>query len=99
MSFPEVLAEDRRLVVLRSLEEASGYSLNEGALRRVLDHFGHRVGRDVLRADLAWLREHGLVAIEEIEGAGGALWIGKLTQGGLDVAQGRLHPGIARRGP
>ena len=63
-SFAETLAEDRRLVALRSLHEATGNHLNESVLKKALHHFAHRVGSDQVRADAVWLEEHGLVRVE-----------------------------------
>ena len=96
MALAELLAEDRRLIVLRALEQATGYSLNEHVLRTGLDAFGHRVGGDILRADLDWLEEHRLLAITRLDGPTGKLWIASLTNSGQDVAQGRRHVGVAR---
>ena len=100
MSLANVLAEDRRLVVLRLLSEA-GFRANETVLRKGLDAFGHRVTHDLLRADLAFLREHALVRVEELHPpSGGDLWLAHLTDAGDEVARGvTVHPGVARRGP
>jgi hypothetical protein len=96
----EIIAEDRRLAVLRTLEEAPGTQLNEGALQHVLGHLGHQVGHDIVRADLAWLEKHGLVRTEKLPVASGELWLAKLTLAGADVSTGRSHhPGVARREP
>ena len=96
--FAETLAEDRRLVVLRSLCEASGNHLNESVLKKALEHIGHRVGRDQVRADAVWLEEHLLVRIEKVDVQSGELWIVHLKGFGEEVAQGRSHPGVARPG-
>jgi hypothetical protein len=98
MSLENVLAEDRRLVILRALSE-SGYRANESVLRKGLDAFGHRVGAELVRADLEFLRGHGLVRIEVLHPASGDLWLVHLTDAGNDVASGTYHPGVARRGP
>jgi len=98
-SLSEVLAQDRRLVVLRTLEEAPGYQLNEGALEHVLNYLGHQVGRDMVRADLQFLLDHDLVRKEILRPPSGELWLLKLTNAGGEVARGRPHPGVARRDP
>ena len=96
----EVIAEDRRLAALRTLDEAPSSQLNEGALQHVLGHLGHTVDRDMLRADLAWLKTHNLVRVEELEVPRGKLWIATLTGAGADVANGRSrHLGVARPDP
>ncbi len=97
-TFAEKLAEDRRLMVLRSLCEATGYNLNEGVLKKALHHLACIVGADQVRADAVWLEEHGLVEVEKLVGPSGELWIVRLTSAGQDVAEGRQHPGVARPG-
>ncbi len=99
MTLANVLAEDRRLVILRTLTEVPGTHLNEVVLKTALDGFGHRVATDLLRADLAWLVEHRLVRVEKIIApSSGELWLVHLTRDGQDVAEGRHHPGVARLG-
>jgi len=97
-SFAQQLAEDRRLVILRCLSEAGGYAANELVIRTGLDGYGHRVGRDVLRADIQFLADHTLLRIERLNPpSGGELWLLHLLPAGSDVAQGRAnHYGIAR---
>lgn len=100
MSFAALLAEDRRLVILRCLTEVPGYEANESVLRTGLAHFGHRVGADIVRAELAFLSDHDLVRLEKLPSASGELWLATLTTAGRDVAEGdRVHPGVKRRGP
>lgn len=101
MSLQQLLDEDRRLVVLRILSEADDYSLNESLVEKLLARFRLGiVGRDLVRAHLAWLEGHGLVTVDRIEvGNGRDLWIGKLTKTGLEVSQGRPWPGVARPSP
>lgn len=99
-SMADVLAEDRRLVVLRGLAEDSGRRMNEYVLKRVLKYFGHDVSRDVVRADLAWLAEQRLIRIERLhDDAGAEMQIAHLTEDGEDVGGGRPHPGVARPAP
>lgn len=99
-SMQAVLAEDRRLVILRALDEANGTSLNEAVLKRMLEHVGHRVGRDQVRQDVAWMADSGLVRVEKLAdpAAPGELWVVLLRDDGRDVARGRPFPGVARPG-
>ncbi|GGG30886.1 hypothetical protein GCM10010964_18520 [Caldovatus sediminis] len=99
MSFADLLAEDRRLVILRALAEDHDFSLNDGTLKRVLAHFGHGVSRSMVRGDLQWLADQRLLRLERIGGGGGELWVATLTEDGADVARGRPHPGVARPAP
>ena len=92
----EIETLDLRLCALRILAEASGYRANESLLGALLRAWGHVASRDRLRGELAWLREQGLVAIDEI----GGVMIATLTERGHDVASGAATvPGVRRPGP
>ncbi len=96
MSVRDVETADMRLVVLRLLEEASGRRANESLLRALLDRWGHTVSRDRLRVELEWLKEQGLVRLDEI----GGIAIAELTDRGQDAARGTASvPGVRRPGP
>jgi hypothetical protein len=97
MSIAETMAEDRRLIILRALNEASGMTLNETILKMTVNHFGHNQGRDVVRGDLEWLEAQRLVRLEKMQTAGGDFWVAYLTNDGDEVALGRRHTGVARR--
>ena len=100
MSLADLLAEDRRLVILRALTEVPGYEANESVMRTALAHYGHRTGADMVRADLEWLETHGLLRVERLPTQSGTLWLSSLTTAGRDVAEGAAtHPGVKRRGP
>jgi len=91
MSFAKIQQEDRRLVILLLLMQSDQYSANEHLLRSALDAWGHNVGRDLMRTELAWLEEQRLVAVSST----GDLQIAKLTSRGKDVAEGRTRtPGV-----
>lgn len=99
-SMGEIIAEDRRLAMLRTLDEAPGAQLNEGALHHVLNALGHSVGHDIVRAELDWLKQHNLVRVEPLQVPRGELWLAKLLPAGADVAHGRsTHAGVARPDP
>lgn len=96
--YTDFVAEDRRLGILRFLAEDADYSLNDSVLQTALDHIGHGVSRDVLRTDLAWLAEQGLVTVEAV--MGGKVAVATLTARGADVAGGRaVVPGVKRPTP
>ena len=96
MSLTAIMAEDRRLHILAALAEAVGFELNETALRVVLRAFAHNVTGDVVRGDLTWLTDHGMIRVRHLEQPEGTLWIAHLRQAGQDVAAGAPYPGIAR---
>jgi hypothetical protein len=97
-SFAEFMSEDRRLIILRALDEY-GFSGNETVLKQAIETFGHHPTRDMVRADLMYLDEHGLVRLEKIAAQSGELWITHLLNAGQEVAKGRHYPGVARREP
>lgn len=96
MSIEKLFQEDRRLVILRILAEAPGYEANESILHAALDNVGHAISRDVVRAEMAWLGEIGLLKIEDI----GGIRLARITSRGSDVAAGRAQcPGVKRPAP
>ena len=68
MSFSRFLEEDRRLIILRSLKDQLDATLNEVLLQLALETYGHRVSRDVVKAQLRWLEEVGAVSLTETSG-------------------------------
>ncbi|HDV5416265.1 TPA: ArsR family transcriptional regulator [Vibrio cholerae] len=93
MSFKELLTEDQRLVILRSLHEMHGYEANESIIDSCLDAYDHKISRDVVRTHLFWLQEQGLVSLRDV----GDCQIARLTGRGEDVATGQaVVPGVKR---
>jgi len=96
MKYPELVAADRRLILLHILAQSAGYTCNEFLLISLAESFGHVLSHDALRTDLAWLAEQGLVTTQIVA----EVTIAKLTQRGADVAAGRAHvPGVKRPEP
>lgn len=95
-NFAKLVTEDRRLVILRFLDETPSRELNTSVLQSALDAYGHNVSRDQVHTDCAWLDEQGLVDVEAV----GPVQVVNLTARGVDVAQGRaVQPGVKRPGP
>ncbi len=95
-AFENLLNEDRRLAILRLLSEDAGVSLNESVLQSCLSALGHTVSRDRVRTDMEWLREQGLVTIQEVV----SVKVATLTGRGEDAAQGKtVIPGVKRPRP
>ncbi|WP_311515279.1 VpaChn25_0724 family phage protein [Oligella urethralis] len=91
----DIFAEDQRLLILKSLDDA-GYDANESILQEVLEQYGHRIGRELIRAHLAWLEQQGLVVNTKVAN----FFVAKLTSKGLEVAQGLVSvPGVKRPRP
>jgi hypothetical protein len=98
MSFRDVITEDMRLVILRFLEESAGdYRLNSSILHKLLGmKAGYTTPRDKMLTELSWLKEQGLIDLEESCN----IYIATLTQRGLDVVSGSARvPGVARPSP
>lgn len=97
MSYGDFVSEKRRLTILRYLAEENGYSANDSVMHSVVEHFGFGCSRDVVRGDFAWLRDLGLVTVEEVSSD---VHSAKITQRGIDVSKGNARvAGIARPGP
>ncbi|MFQ5774021.1 MAG: ArsR family transcriptional regulator [Kiloniellaceae bacterium] len=97
MDYAAHVREHIRITVLRLLANGGGgYAANESVLSDAVNRFGFNVGRDLVRTEIAWLAEQGLVTSEAVEG----LLVATLTKRGLDVAVGRASvPGVRRPGP
>ncbi|MGE4545828.1 MAG: hypothetical protein AB7D06_17185 [Pedobacter sp.] len=96
MSFADIVIADIRLIILRTLAEDQGYSMNESVLQEVLGMFGHAVSRDRVKTELRWLEEQGLVTVENVVG----IMVAKLTPRGADVASGAAKvDGVKRPRP
>lgn len=93
----EVLADelrlDRRLRILQVLMEIPGGMTNETVLKNSLNVlFGHLISSDLLRTELSWLSEQGLL-IDRVEHD---LHIAVITERGQDVASGACRqPGVS----
>lgn len=96
MKFADVVVADIRLVVLKTLAEDQGYSMNESVLQEVLGMFGHTCSRDRVKTELRWLEEQGLVTLAEVVG----VLVAKVTSRGVDVATGAARvDGVKRPRP
>jgi len=85
MRYEELVAADRRLLILQALEQAPDYALRETVLMRLLEGERLAVGQDALRGELAWLADRGLVTVEYHD----AVQAARITARGADVATGR----------
>ena len=81
----EAFAANQRIIALQALEQDSAWELSTQMLQRALEHFGHALSAVAVDGLVDWLTERDLVTVRELPG----LRVAKLTQAGLDVAQGR----------
>ncbi|MFJ5337895.1 MULTISPECIES: ArsR family transcriptional regulator [Pectobacterium] len=89
----KIMQEDRRMRILQILIVSPAQLTNEDVLKKALLAVGHATSSDLLRTEIMWGTEQGLLeAWSENE-----LYIVKLTQRGEDVGQGVANvPGVAR---
>jgi hypothetical protein len=96
MNYRDQLTAQRRLAILSLLNHAGAYTLHEIDLKKTLSSRGQAVATDLLRSDLQWLHEQGLVLAKQPDG----VWLATLTARGGDVQQGlSTVPGVARPEP
>lgn len=94
--YQKLVAANMRLLVLTALNQDADYSHNEHVLRSFLEASGHKIARDKLHTELAWLAEQGLVSTNDMVG----MIVAKLTARGKDVAEGAaVVPGVKRPEP
>ncbi|EGK71991.1 hypothetical protein METUNv1_01769 [Methyloversatilis universalis FAM5] len=87
-----IVEQDRRRAMLAALLVAPGYRLPLRAVRQAVESLGYVVSLDLVRTDLAWLAEQGLV--EQADD------VVTLTDRGNDVVMGRVaQPGVKRPEP
>lgn len=92
MHYAEHFAEHLRLTILHLLAELPTYSANSGVLTDAAHELGLSATRAMVRTQLAWLAEQGLVTLRE---PAPGLVVATATERGLDVAAGRARvPGV-----
>lgn len=98
-SFAERHREDRRLVLLRLLDEEPGYRANSSNLHAGLYALGVAASRDDVATDLAWLRDQSLIHLESVPEVPG-LTVASIAARGQDVVRGQAQvPGVSRPSP
>lgn len=93
-SYAQIVLEERRLQTLKLLAATKpDYRSNSGNVREGLAQLSHRLSRDQMHTELAWLSEQGLLTLEAV----GPMVVATLTARGLDVAEGTAAvPGVKR---
>ncbi len=96
MSYAEHFSKHLRLAVLRLLNEAPACRANSSIIHSAVHHLGLSASRDQVRTELVWLREQGLVTLQEM----GDLFVATATERGVEAAEGRASvPGVQRPTP
>ncbi len=97
MSYKTVVTEDRRLAILRFLQEEGDYAMNDSVMQKALRQIGHGTSRDVVRSDFSWLAELGLIALERVMDD---LFVANISPRGIEVATGMARvSGVSRPSP
>lgn len=96
MAESDIQTQTRRLTILQLLQKDPDYSINDAMLQELLRYRGLGISLAVVRADLAWLEQLGLLLTRDLPGCTVAV----LRSEGIDVALGEsVVPGIARPRP
>lgn len=87
--YPEFVAQDRRLALLRLLVDCNGKA-NESVLEQGLAQLGFRVGFDraLLRADFDFLKERDLIRVEWFKDK---IAVAIIKKRGVAVANGEVR--------
>ncbi len=98
-AYERLMAEHRRLSILRALENPSiGPECNDSILHDIVcREYSIKSSRDQIRTALTWLRDQGLVKLRVPDEN---VYIAIATQAGNDVALGNTTvPGVKRPSP
>ena len=86
MAYQDMLNQDQRLVILRSLGDVNG-TANDSILNKMLDAYGHKISRDQVKTHLFWLEEQGLITLDSVLNTE----VATITGRGIDVSEGRAR--------
>jgi hypothetical protein len=96
-SYAQMVREDRRLVILRLLNESSGKQSNSSLLHAGLIHLKIICERHELIDDLRFLQTHSLIDLEQLGDVNPDLYGAHLRGRGEDLLAGRLEvEGVSR---
>lgn len=91
--FQRRMVEDRRLVMLRYLDEEDDGRMSASLMVDALEIMSHRVPRATVLEDAGYLEGLGLLRVEYV----GSVPMLRITGRGTEVAQGRESaPGVKR---
>ncbi|TMP27192.1 hypothetical protein CWB99_15860 [Pseudoalteromonas rubra] len=97
MPIEKVQAEHQRIKILIALKESPDYGANTSMLHDVLNIYALGCSSAQLKTLLNWLEENGYVENEKLSES---TWVARITDTGMDVAEGRSTvPGIKRPDP
>lgn len=84
--YSDFLRPDRRLCILRILQDVNG-TANDRIIHTALERLGHvRVPKDEIKADLRFLINNGCLVDEWY----GDVQVVTITQRGVEIAEGRI---------
>ncbi|MBI2397725.1 MAG: hypothetical protein HYV17_07995 [Xanthomonadales bacterium] len=95
MSFSSFIEPRRRGFIVALLAQSGEQGANVPLVVSITQNAGYRASADVIKADLAALRDLGLLTLREI----GTLQMARIEQRGRDFAGGQFDvPGLERVG-
>jgi hypothetical protein len=96
VTFEDIVRQEARLIILRTLNEQPDSRLNSELLREHLELYGINKSRDWLHEELRWLADLGTLSITDVA----TVKIASLTGKGRDHAERRIViEGIKRPSP
>lgn len=100
MSLAELMREERRTTILVTLAEAPGKAAYEGLLQAAIQRFHSQFpSRTEVQEELRWLRDAGLVVLQDHPAPDRVSYTATLTEKGEAAAAGRIAvPGVRRPG-
>jgi len=91
--FQRRMVEDRRLVILRYLDEEPDGRMSVSLMTDALEIMSHRVPRNTVLEDAGYLEGLGLLRVEYV----GSVPILRVTARGAEVAKGLIEvPGVKK---
>lgn len=97
MDYSIHFSQHLRIAILKVLNTAPSCRANSSILHSAVDELGLTATRDMIKTELAWLAEQGLLSTVVLAGD---LVVATLTERGQDVADGRtVVPGVRRPSP
>lgn len=100
MSIQDIQRSEWRICMLVALRRADGQSGFEGFVEQALNRWNNQFPtREQVREQLRWLRDAGLVTLQENPTEAGVKYVATLTAKGEAVADGRtVVDGVRRPG-
>lgn len=98
MSMAELLRQEWRITILVTLRELPGNTAYEGLLETAIGRYHNQfLSREQIQGELEWLRDAGLVTLQDHPSRERRSYTATLTEKGDAVAGGRVNVAGVRR--